>query len=124
MTSSTKKAKKSTKKSVKKVVAPKKKVEEEIVEDESGGQRFTTFWRNKWLTSEAKTIEDMVDSLRAASDSLEQMAKDGIVLEDDGAAADDYATLVTTNSAIAAKYGLDLEECGEDEDDDCGDDLN
>jgi hypothetical protein len=123
MTSSTKKAKKSTKKSVKKVVAPKKVVKEEIVnEDESGGQRFTTFWRNKWLTSEAKTIEDMVDSLRAAADSLEQMAKDGIVLEDDGAVADDYATLVTTNSAIAAKYGLDLEEC-EDEDG-CGDDLN
>ena len=52
-----------------------------------------TLWRNKWLTSEAKTIDDMIASLRAAADHLDEMRKAGVILEDSGGVGDDYATL-------------------------------
>jgi len=85
-------------------------------------KRYVTNWRNKWLTAEAKSIEDMIRLLRSAADHLEQMRKDGIVLEDDGGVGDDYARLVTMDPRVAEKYGLveeseywDAEEENEDE---------
>ncbi len=82
-------------------------------------RRYVTLWRNKWLTSEAKTIEDMVGLLRNAADTLEAMRHDGVALEDDGAAGDDYAHLVTTDPAVAKKYDMVEEsEFWGDEDDD------
>ena len=46
------------------------------------------------------------------------MAEDGIVLEQDGGASDDYATLVTTDEVIAAKWDLiDLTDDEEEWDD-------
>ena len=29
-----------------------------------GKKRYETLWRNKWLTSEAKSIDEMIESLR------------------------------------------------------------
>ena len=49
-----------------------------------GKKRYETLWRNRWLTSEAKTIEDMIASLRAAADHLDEMRKAGVTLEDMG----------------------------------------
>ncbi len=69
-------------------------------------KRFVMTWRNKWLTAEAKSIEDMISMLRAAADHLDQMRKDGVVLDDDGGVGDDYAHLVTTDAKVAEKYGL------------------
>jgi hypothetical protein len=82
-------------------------------------KRYVTIWRNKWLTSEAKSIEDMIARLRSAADDLEQMRKDGVFLEDDGGVGDDYAHLVTTDPKVAEKYGLveESEYWGLDEDD-------
>lgn len=68
--------------------------------------RFVTLWRNKWLTSEAKTIDDMIVGLREAADTLEQMRNEGIFLEDDGGVCDDHAHLVTTDPKVAEKYGF------------------
>lgn len=67
---------------------------------------FELTWRNKWLTSEAKDVKEMVACLRAAADELEQMAKDGLVLENGGELQDDYAFFVTTDSQLAEKYGM------------------
>lgn len=67
---------------------------------------YVTFWRNKWLTSNAKSIEDMIAMLRGAADHLEQMRKDGVMLDDSGGVGDDYAQLMTTDAKIAEKYGL------------------
>ena len=47
-----------------------------------GRTRYVTLWRNKWLTSKAKTIDEMIASLRDAADKLEAMRRDGVVLED------------------------------------------
>lgn len=69
-------------------------------------KRYVTTWRNKWLTAEARSIQDMIDQLRAAADQLEQMQRDGVSLEDDGGVGDDYAHLVSTDPKIAEKYGL------------------
>jgi hypothetical protein len=83
-------------------------------------KRYVTTWRNKWLTAEAKTIEDMIGMLRAAADHLDQMRRDGVVFEDDGGVGDDYAHLVTTDPKVAEKYGMvdESEYWGADEDDD------
>jgi Uncharacterised nucleotidyltransferase len=81
-------------------------------------KRYEMLWRNKWLTSEAKTIDDMIEALRAAADRLDEMRKAGIILEDDSGARDDYATLVTTDSEVAKKFGMEEEREYLDEDDD------
>ena len=72
-------------------------------------KRYERLWRNKWLTSEAKTIDDMIESLRAAADHLDEMRKSGITLEDKGGVGDDYATLVTTDPEFAKKFGMEEE---------------
>jgi hypothetical protein len=82
-------------------------------------KRYVTTWRNKWLTSEAKSIDDMIKMLRSAADYLEQMRNDGVYLEDHGGVGDDYAHLVTTDPKVAEKYGLvdESEYWGPDEED-------
>jgi hypothetical protein len=69
-------------------------------------KRYVSVWRNKRLTPKANSIEEMISLLRRAADDLEKMRRDGVVLDDDGGAADDYARLVTTDPKIAEKYGL------------------
>jgi hypothetical protein len=70
------------------------------------GKRYVTLWRNKWLTARATTLAEMIEALRAAADQLEAMQKDGVFLENDGGAADDYAHLVTTDPETAKKYDM------------------
>lgn len=69
-------------------------------------KRYVMTWRNKWLTSGAKSIEEMSTALHAAAEQLDQMRQDGVVIEDNGGIADDYAQLVTTDAKIAEKYGF------------------
>lgn len=69
-------------------------------------KRFVGLWRNKHLTADATSIDEMISMLRAAADELERMRKDGVILERDEGAADDYAHLVTTDPKVAEKYGL------------------
>ncbi len=78
-------------------------------------QTYWTFWRNKWLTADAETIDDMIAGLESAAAMLREMRDAGVVLE--GGAEDDYARLVTTDPAVAEKYGFEPEEEYEDEDD-------
>lgn len=69
--------------------------------------RYVTLWRNKWLTADAQTVEDMVRSLRAAAAKLEAMRQDGVTLALDlGGIGDDYAHLVTTDLEVAKKYDM------------------
>lgn len=67
--------------------------------------RYVTLWRNKWLTAEAKTIDEMIVLLKEAADKLEAMRRDGVVLEE-GGITDDYAHLVTTDPDVAKKYDM------------------
>jgi len=64
--------------------------------------KYMQFWRNKFLTMEAGTIDDMIQDLESAVKKLKEMRDDGIVLE--GGAGDDYARLVTKDPEVAEKY--------------------
>ena len=83
-------------------------------------RRYVMLWRNKWLTAEAKTIDDMIGMLRGASEELEAMKRDGVFLdEESGGVGDDYAHLVTLDPVVAKKYGMEdeAEMWGEDMED-------
>lgn len=87
-------------------------------------KRYLTLWRNKWLTTDAGTLDDMIRALRAAAAQLEAMRNDGVMLDAEaGGIDDDYAHLVTSDPEVAKKYDM-LEESefwgDEDEVDDDG----
>ena len=69
-------------------------------------KRYLQLWRNKFLTIDAKTIDEMIAALRAAAETLEAMRSDGVTLDPDGGTAGDYALLVTSDPAIAKKYAM------------------
>jgi len=70
-------------------------------------KEYEYLWRNKWLTSHAKSLDDMIKGLTDAVKTLKEMKADGFVLEDNGGTEDDYAHLVTLDPAIAKKYELE-----------------
>jgi len=79
-------------------------------------KRYTSVWRNKWLTEGAKSIEEMSAVLRKAADLLDEMAKAGVTLyAESGGMEDDYAPLVTTDAAAAKKFGFEAEEVEDEE---------
>ena len=79
-------------------------------------KRYVRLWRNKFLTVEATSLDEMIATLRVALQELERMRADGVVL-DPGGTADDYAHLVTTDPDVARKYDMheESEFFGEDE---------
>jgi hypothetical protein len=89
-------------------------------------RRYVTVWRNKWLTADAKSIDDMISSIRNASNQLEEMRKDGVTLEDQGSIGDDYAHLFTNDPEVAKKYEMveESEFWGDDEGEDDSEDAS
>lgn len=79
--------------------------------------RYTTIWRNKFLTLDASSIEEMADILESASKELREMKEAGIILDPEGGTCDDYALLVTENKEVAEKFHLEEEECFDEDDD-------
>jgi hypothetical protein len=73
-------------------------------------KRYEYLWRNKFLTLEASSIEEMIASLRHAAARLEAMLADGVQLDPQGGTADDYAMLFTYDPDIAKKYDFHPEE--------------
>jgi len=63
-------------------------------------------WRNKFLTTDATSIDDMADKLERAAKTLREMSADGVVLDDPDTVGDDYADLMTTNRRVARKYRM------------------
>ena len=73
-------------------------------------KRYSMVWRNKWITAEATSIEEMAASLSAAAEELRQMTEAGVVLELDGGAEEDDAMLVTEDPEVAARFGFEEDE--------------
>jgi hypothetical protein len=69
-------------------------------------KRYVLLWRNKFLMTDAKSLDDMIATLDGAVDELRRMKADGVVLDPDGGTADDYAQLVTTDPDVARKYDM------------------
>jgi hypothetical protein len=80
-------------------------------------KRYESVWRNKFLTLEASSIEEMIGSLRSAAARLAAMLADGVQLDPQGT-DDDYATLFTYDPEIAKKYDFHPEEDFLDQSDD------
>jgi|HubBroStandDraft_2_1064218.scaffolds.fasta_scaffold75395_2 hypothetical protein len=82
-------------------------------------RKYLRLWRNKFLTVDAKSLDEMIAGLSSAAEELRQMRADGVVLDPDGGTGDDYAHLVTTDPDIAKKYDMhdESEFFGEDEED-------
>jgi hypothetical protein len=80
--------------------------------------RFETLWRNKWLTSNARSIGEMADALQAAADELREMEAQGVVLDESSDMLCDYATLVTFDAVVAEQFGFEsIWEDGDEADD-------
>lgn len=70
------------------------------------GKRYLKLWRNKFLTADATTLDEMITRLHGAAATLEAMRADGVILDPEGGTADDYAHLVTTDPDVAKKYDM------------------
>ena len=81
-------------------------------------KRFVMIWRNKFLTLNAKSLDEMIAILADAAETLKAMRADGVTLDLDGGTADDYAYLVTTDPDVAKKYDMHDESEFMDADDD------
>ena len=90
-----------------------------------GETRYMRLWRNKFLTIDAESLDDMIAALDKASATLKAMRDDGVTLDPEGGTGDDYAHLITTDPAIAKKYDMheESEFWGDVDDDDHKDDA-
>lgn len=70
-------------------------------------KKYELVWRNKWLTSGAKSGQEMVDMLKAAAEQLAELAGEKEIWSNMTAAGDDYVYFYTHNKNIAKKHGFD-----------------
>ena len=70
------------------------------------GRRYIRLWRNKFLTVDARSLDEMISILQDATDILKKMRDDGVTLDPDGGTSDDYAYLVTTDPEVARRYDM------------------
>ena len=70
---------------------------------------YTRLWRNKWLTSDARTIDDMIEGLESAATLLKAMRDAGVQLADTGSTADDYALLLVEDAEVARRFAFEEE---------------
>lgn len=61
---------------------------------------YETIWRNKWLTADAKSIDDMIAALEGAIEELEEI-KDSGIEGDFSSASDDYIFFRTDDPKMA-----------------------
>ena len=69
---------------------------------------YEMIWRNKWLTTDSETIDEMILKLTSAAEALVRMQKAGVELDLDGSdVQNDYARLVTDDPKVAEEFGLE-----------------
>jgi hypothetical protein len=83
-----------------------------------GRPLFELLWRNKFLTVEATTIDEMARLLEEAAADLRRLQGAGVQLAPDGGVADDYARLLTDDLAVARQFGFEAVVGTEDDPDD------
>jgi len=79
-------------------------------------QRFEYLWRNKFLTVDAESIDDMILKLEGAADHLQEMKDAGVVLDPDSDVGGDFAVLVTSDPTVAERFDFDPDEEEQEED--------
>ncbi len=91
-------------------------ISDNAISDSGRPTRYELTWRNKFLTTHAKSISEMADILESAASDLREMASAGIALAHDSA-GDDYAMLLTADPAIAERFGFEVAEADFDDED-------
>ena len=71
---------------------------------------YELIWRNKYLTANAKTIDEMIQALHGAADDLRTLQSKGVTLSGESDMAGDFAYLITDDPTLAAEYGFDAPE--------------
>lgn len=71
-------------------------------------------WRNKFLTIDADSIDDMIEDLQSAVYKLEAMKKAGVKLDPDSNTEFDFAHLVTEDASVAKQFGFEEKKIEED----------
>ena len=69
-----------------------------------GQAEYEFLWRNKWLTSNAQSVDDMIACLRAAIKDLQNYQKCPQITPDFQSAEDDYIWFRTGDADIAKKF--------------------
>ena len=67
---------------------------------------FQMLWRNKWLTSGAKSIDDFIYVFEEVAKQFRKWKELGVQLRADGGIADDYATFTIDGMEAAIKAGF------------------
>ena len=63
-------------------------------------------WRNKWIMTECKSLDDMIEVLKERTEVLKEMKTKGVTLELDGGIEDDYICLTTDDKDVAMDFGF------------------
>ncbi len=82
---------------------------------------YELIWRNKFLTADAKTIDEMIQALHAAADDLRTLQAKGVTLSEESDMAGDFAYLITDDPTIASEYDFDIPETDTEPSDDLHD---
>src|SRR5882762_11275925 len=72
--------------------------------------KYETIYRNKWITSDAEDVDEMIAGLSSAIEHLRAIndnIKSGKIEADFSSAGDDYIFFRTDDKAIAEKFGMD-----------------
>lgn len=83
---------------------------------------YVLLWRNRTLTTEADSLEDMAAKLTSAASELTAMFRTGKVRLLVGGIEDDRAKLVTDDPDVAERFGFQDAEDFDGNDDDDGED--
>lgn len=74
--------------------------------------RYEHLWRNKFLTVEAKTIDNFIAIYEELASMFRDWKELGIELDPDSGIDDDYAVFVTSDEEIAQREGFELATWG------------
>lgn len=77
--------------------------------------RYEYLWRNKWITSEAETIDDFIETYEGLLAMFKEWRDKGVLLDLESGIGDDYATFYTDNKDLADELGFEEWEYEEDE---------
>ena len=67
---------------------------------------YEYIWRNKFISTDAKSFDDIINSIEKALEHLKKMKETGKIKYIEGA-EDDYARFITTDKDIAEKFDFD-----------------
>lgn len=67
---------------------------------------FFILQRNKFLTVEAKSIDDFIEAFEKELLKLKEWKRRGVVLDTNSNISDDYAEFVTSDPIVAADFGF------------------